>query len=194
MGLNHARDDYGAAGAYSYSFGYKWPGYRTVMAYAPGTRILYFSNPNVLYLGNATGVARRARNSAYNALSLNNTRVDRGQLATGPNARHPRDRAERRRDWNAGSARTVTWTTTSLPAGALVQLGSTSASGTVFLATVPASQGSYSWSVSPTPGPSWRIKACVKPAASSPSRRTRGAASPACLASDASDAPFSITP
>ncbi len=62
-------------GAYSYSYGYKWTGYRTVMAYAPGTRILYFSNPHVLYLGNPTGIIETAADSAYNALSLNNTRV-----------------------------------------------------------------------------------------------------------------------
>ncbi len=77
MGLNHAREDYAGTptGAYPYSFGYKWTGYRTVMAYAPGTRILYFSNPNVQYLGNPTGVSEAAGNSANNALSLNNTRV-----------------------------------------------------------------------------------------------------------------------
>jgi hypothetical protein len=77
MGLNHAREDYGSTptGAYSYSFGYKWTGYRTVMAYAPGTRVLYFSNPGVQYLGNPTGVSEGAGNSANNALSLNNTRV-----------------------------------------------------------------------------------------------------------------------
>ena len=77
MGLNHARVDYATppTGAYPYSFGYKWTGYRTVMAYAPGTRILHFSNPNVSYLGNATGVNEAAGNSANNALSLNNTRV-----------------------------------------------------------------------------------------------------------------------
>ena len=39
MGLNHAREDSVGTGAYSYSYGYKWTGYRTVMAYAPGTRI-----------------------------------------------------------------------------------------------------------------------------------------------------------
>jgi len=96
--------------------------------------------------------------------------------------------------WSALSARAVTWTATSLPAGSIVRLGCTSGSGTVYLATVPASQGSYNWQVSPTPGSSWRVKACVKGAPSSPTRRTRGAPSPACLAADTSDAPFTITP
>src|SRR6185369_5027500 len=46
---------------------------RTVMAYAPGTRIPYFSNPNVLYQGVATGVAIGATNAANNAASISNT-------------------------------------------------------------------------------------------------------------------------
>ena len=108
-----------------------------------------------------------------------------GILVTAPNGGE---------SWSAGSARTVSWTPTSLPAGSLVQLGCTSASGTVYLATVPASQGSYTWQVPSTPGSSWRVKACVKGAPSSPKRRTRGAPSPACLAADTSDAPFTITP
>jgi hypothetical protein len=194
MGLNHARVDPVGTGAYSYSYGYKWAGYRTVMAYAPGTRILYFSNPNVLHLGQPTGVAEASPSSAYNALSLNNTRTTvanwrqsntPGILVTAPNGGE---------SWGAGSARTVSWTPTSLPAGSIVQLGCTSASGTVYLATVPASQGSYAWQVSSTPGSSWRVKACVKSAPSSPKRRTKGAPSPACLAADTSDAPFTITP
>lgn len=75
MGLNHARTDPVGAGAFPYSYGYKWTGYRTVMAYAPGTRILHFSNPNVQYLGNPTGVSETSPSAAHNALSLNNTRV-----------------------------------------------------------------------------------------------------------------------
>ncbi len=98
MGLNHAREDGGGPGAFSYSFGYKWTGYRTVMAYAPGTRILYFSNPNVLHLGLPTGVAEASASSAYNALSLNNTRTTVANWRQGQHARHPRDRAERRRE------------------------------------------------------------------------------------------------
>ncbi len=194
MGLNHARSDSTGPGAFSYSYGYKWAGYRTIMAYAPGTRVLYFSNPGVSYLGQPTGVSEASSSSANNALSLNNTRTTvanwrqsstPGIRVTAPNGGET---------WSAGSARTVTWTATSLPAGSLVHLGCTSASGTIYLATVPASQGSYIWQVPSTAGASWRIKACVKKAPSSPTRRTKGAPSPACLAADASDAPFTITP
>jgi hypothetical protein len=199
MGLNHARVDPVGTGAYSYSFGYKDPGnaFRTVMAYncpVNCTRVLHFSNPNVSYTGKVTGVSEASPSSANNALSLNNTRTTvanwrtsntPGIRVTAPNGGET---------WSAGSARTVTWTATSLPAGSLVHLGCTSASGTIYLATVPASQGSYIWQVPSTAGASWRIKACVKKAPSSPTRRTKGAPSPACLAADASDAPFTITP
>ena len=87
MGLNHARTDPVGTGAYFYSFGYKDPAnaFRTVMAYdcpVSCTRILYFSNPTVLYTGKPTGIncttpgcASPDTTSAYNALSLNNTRV-----------------------------------------------------------------------------------------------------------------------
>ena len=74
MGCGHAAGD-GGSGAYAYSYGYKFTAsgtaYRTVMAYAPGTRLPYFSNPSVSYLGVATGVS----NTADNALTLNTTRA-----------------------------------------------------------------------------------------------------------------------
>jgi hypothetical protein len=84
MGAHH--DRYAAKnenGAYAYSHGYvdkpgKW---RTVMAYnddcnASGfncTRIQYWSNPNVDYQGNPTGISENDSKSANNALTLNNT-------------------------------------------------------------------------------------------------------------------------
>lgn len=92
MGLNHARPDPVGPGAFSYSYGYKWTGYRTVMAYSPGTRILYFSNPNVLYLGNPTGVSQTSASSAYNALSMNNTRVTVANWRISPNPAGPINR------------------------------------------------------------------------------------------------------
>lgn len=79
QGCDHDRDN-GAAGCgeYSYSFGHRFFGnsfqqWRTVMAYAPGTRIPYFSNPNVTFDGVATGVPSNQSESAYNAATLNNT-------------------------------------------------------------------------------------------------------------------------
>ena len=77
MGSNHAPEDTGATvSLYPYSFGYKHPGnvFRTVMAYnCAGSgcpRVLYFSNPSVLYSGLPTGTAAQHNN----ALSINNAR------------------------------------------------------------------------------------------------------------------------
>src|SRR5262249_50213552 len=86
MGLNHDRatdgcaSGYCGAGAASYAFGYRDPGFfRTIMAYAcssPGCpRILHFSNPNVAYAGRPTGIDPGAPTAADNALALNDTRV-----------------------------------------------------------------------------------------------------------------------
>ncbi|MDX1950577.1 MAG: Calx-beta domain-containing protein [Verrucomicrobiota bacterium] len=76
MGCMHDRDNSSGSGAYSYSYGHRFTTtngvQRTVMAYAPGTRIPYFSNPSVTFEGVATGIDENATNSANNALSLNN--------------------------------------------------------------------------------------------------------------------------
>ncbi|MCC6234559.1 MAG: VCBS repeat-containing protein, partial [Verrucomicrobiales bacterium] len=73
MGCTHAPAD-GGTGAFSYSYGHKFSAsgtaYRTVMAYAPGIRIPYFSNPSVSYLGTATGLS-----TANNARTLGDTRA-----------------------------------------------------------------------------------------------------------------------
>lgn len=71
MGCGHAQAD-GGSGAYSYSYGHKFTvsgtQYRTVMAYAPGIRIPYFSSPNYSYLGGTLGTA-----TANNTLTMQNS-------------------------------------------------------------------------------------------------------------------------
>jgi hypothetical protein len=73
MGCAHDRDNAGGA-SYSYAYGYRTPGnqWRTVMAYAPGTRIPYFSNPNVTFGGFPLGVPIGQAGPCFNALALNN--------------------------------------------------------------------------------------------------------------------------
>jgi Metallo-peptidase family M12/Calx-beta domain len=75
MGCNHDRQNATGSGAFSYSYGNRFDAggstYRTVMAYAPGTRIPYFSNPGVSYLGVATGVAQSQASSADNVSTIN---------------------------------------------------------------------------------------------------------------------------
>ena len=76
MGCMHDRINAGEYGAYPYSYGWRWNGtspsatqYRTIMAYLPGFRTSYFSNPNITFDGAPTGVA----GMVDNALSITNT-------------------------------------------------------------------------------------------------------------------------
>ncbi|RME38524.1 MAG: hypothetical protein D6788_07280 [Planctomycetota bacterium] len=78
QGCAHDRDNAGVDGVYSYSYGYRFRGnsgstWRTIMAYSPGTRIEYFSNPNKTYDGKAAGIAVGQTGEAYNARTINNT-------------------------------------------------------------------------------------------------------------------------
>lgn len=82
LGCAHARGDAGAKGtndgAYPYSYGYRVTGrdgriYRDVMAYSPGARLPYFSNPNVTAPAPASvplGVPVGQPGEANNALTL----------------------------------------------------------------------------------------------------------------------------
>jgi preprotein translocase subunit SecE len=73
-------------GVTAYANGYRFYGsdgayYRTIMAYAPGARISYFSTPNVSYLGTPTGVVNLADN-ARRIIEYSNTIANIRQTAT----------------------------------------------------------------------------------------------------------------
>lgn len=84
QGCAHNRADAGSGcNEDSYSYGWRWfdsssKGWRTIMAYDNSandyTRINYFSNPNVTFGGNATGVAVGNANEAYNAKTISDRR------------------------------------------------------------------------------------------------------------------------
>ncbi len=72
LGCQHAPGDPGAGGAmFDYANGHRFQAndgtgsrqYRTVMAYAPGARVKYFSNPEVKLFGVPTGTAAGADNA-----------------------------------------------------------------------------------------------------------------------------------
>jgi len=74
MGCAHDRDNAGVQGSFPFSFGFRDPvdaTWRTVMALSPGTRIEHFSNPEVLYFGEPTGVPAGEPDSADNAMTIN---------------------------------------------------------------------------------------------------------------------------
>jgi hypothetical protein len=92
MGAQHDRANASSQGVDPYSYGYWLPNglQRTIMAYdcTPScTRIKYFSNPNVTYVGIPTGISYDANpsQSADNARTLNNSRVTVANFrVTGP--------------------------------------------------------------------------------------------------------------
>ena len=75
-GMGDGRGFENEANGYRFLAANQW--YRTVMAYAPGIRIPYFSNPSVTYLGVATGTS-----SANNALALTRARIGIANLRFG---------------------------------------------------------------------------------------------------------------
>ena len=78
QGCCHDRENGCERPIYDHAYGHRFVGdsgseWRTVMAYLPGERIHNFSNPDVLYDGQPTGVADGPE-AANNALTINNTR------------------------------------------------------------------------------------------------------------------------
>lgn len=77
FGANHDRDNATSAGAYPYSYGYRFSvngaTYHDIMAFDPGTRIPYYSNPNITYQGVPIGIADDLPNAADNAHTINQT-------------------------------------------------------------------------------------------------------------------------
>lgn len=71
FGSQHDAANAGGSPAYSYSYGWRTANgaFRTIMAYAPGSRIKRFSNPNKTFNGQVLGQT----GSAENWKSLNNT-------------------------------------------------------------------------------------------------------------------------
>lgn len=71
LGCQHDHANAGS-GAFSYSYGHRSTNnqWRTIMSYAPGTRIQHFSSPVVNYAGEATGVAEGGANAADNAQTI----------------------------------------------------------------------------------------------------------------------------
>jgi len=79
QGCAHDRDNGAGGGAYPFSYGHRFTAlddgieYRTVMSYAPGSRVPHFSNPDIAYLGTATGLPEADPLSADNVRSINLT-------------------------------------------------------------------------------------------------------------------------
>ena len=80
LGSVHDRDHSSSSGYFDYSYGYQDPNnlFRTIMSYnciGGCPTITHFSNPNINYQGNTTGIDELQNDSADNAKGINNRRV-----------------------------------------------------------------------------------------------------------------------
>jgi len=101
MGCDHDQENITAEGYRLYSYARGWRFYaaedgklkRTVMSYAPGTRIPYFSNPDIPYMGTPTGVPVGDPDEAHNALTITQSAPylaqNRPQIAEGETEGEP---------------------------------------------------------------------------------------------------------
>jgi hypothetical protein len=90
LGCTHDRDHANHTGLFSYSYGYDHDDsndskdFATVMSY-DWPEIPYFSNPNIYYRGNPTGIAPGEENEADNALTIRQSKTDISNFYT-PNS------------------------------------------------------------------------------------------------------------
>ncbi|MCB0332391.1 MAG: hypothetical protein KDD55_02760 [Bdellovibrionales bacterium] len=78
LGAHHNVENAGGTPLYEDGYGEHWTSlaeedagtlYRSVMAYAPGTRVAHFSNPNILHQGAPTGIEKQSNNASLLAAS-----------------------------------------------------------------------------------------------------------------------------
>jgi uncharacterized membrane protein len=78
--LHDRQNDFTPNPLYPYSYGWRFtpddaPELRTIMAYAPGASIPYFSNPEITYMGAPTGVPIGETNQSHNAQVVRNSKA-----------------------------------------------------------------------------------------------------------------------
>ncbi|MCC5789965.1 MAG: hypothetical protein JJT75_10035 [Opitutales bacterium] len=80
LGCLHDRENNSISPVYPYSYGWRFTPegsseLRTIMAYAPGNRIPYFSNPEVTYMGTPSGVPIGEDLESHNAEVIRDTKA-----------------------------------------------------------------------------------------------------------------------
>ena len=174
QGNEHNREHAGLTPAYSYSYGFRSTGaWRTVMSYNSGCNcpvIDHYSNPNVLYNSEPTGVdhTQNPSNSANNALSLNNTAPVVAAFRPGATVPPPPPAAPSGLVANATSdtAVAVSWTDNS-DSETASELQRTSGAGWSTLATLGANVTSYNDNgLTPDTTYSYRVRASNEAGAS----------------------------
>jgi hypothetical protein len=142
----------GNSGKFSYSYGYQHPTgqFRTMMAYQSGCRgpgtcpsIEYFSNPNITYNGQPTGVT----DTIDNARTIQQTRIEMAAYRTSvfgesitviaPNGNEV---------WYTGNSVNITWSSENLSDNVSIELYDNGSLESIISAST-ANDGSYSWTI-----------------------------------------------
>jgi hypothetical protein len=166
LGCAHDRDHTSGTGRFSYSYGYNEPTgrFHTLMSYGclnsyVCPEIEYFSNPDVTYNGDPTGIADPSPNSADNARTINQTRVSmagyRAEVQPTITVVSPNGDEV----WRRGASQGITWTTSNLTGNVIIELFK----GGILNTTInpgALDTGSFSWTIpqSQSLGSNYRIR------------------------------------
>jgi hypothetical protein len=155
LGCAHDIAHASSAGKFSYSYGYQHPEgqFRTMMAYAtdcpgPGDcpRIEYFSNPNITYEGQATGVT----DTIDNARTIQQTRIEMAAYRTSIFSERITVIAPNGNEvLYAGNTVTITWSSENLSDNVSIELYDNGSLESIISAST-ANDGSYSWTIPET--------------------------------------------
>jgi hypothetical protein len=129
LGCAHDRANAGGSGRFPYSYGYQEPTgkFHTVMSYeCPGPggcqEIEYFSNPAISYNGDPTGIAGPNLNSADNARTINQTRVEVAGFRDSVQPVVTVTSPDGDEVWRRGASKWITWTTSNLSGNVRIEL------------------------------------------------------------------------
>jgi hypothetical protein len=152
LGCAHDIANASSEGKFSYSYGYQQPEgqFRTMMAYqtecpVPGTcpRIDYFSNPNITYDGEPTGVAY----TIDNARTIQQTRIEMAAYRTSVFGERITVIAPNGNEvWYTGNTVTITWSSENLSDNISIELYDSGSLESIISAST-ANDGSYSWTI-----------------------------------------------
>ena len=164
LGCAHDRDNAGSRGKYSYSYGYQEPDkkFRTVMSYnCPGgcNQIDYFSNPEVTYMGDPTGIADPSPNSADNARTINQTRMGMAGYRDEAQPILAVISPDGDEVWRRDTSHIIAWSSSNLTGNIRIELFQEGILNTT-ISPDAADTGSFSWTVPPslTFGANYRIR------------------------------------
>ena len=155
LGCAHDRANASGSGRFPYSYGYQDPDgeFSTVMAYTngcagPGTcpKIQYFSNPNVTYNGKPTGVADPDPNSADNARTINQTRLELAGYRASVQPSITIIAPNGLELWQRGRTYNIKWTSSNLSESVIIELYRGGNFDSMVTSNAP-NNGSYSWPI-----------------------------------------------